>query len=183
MKLYIKFMVSLQCKALVKEELERLKIPFRSIDPGVVGLFEELPLIKRNQLKANLLRSGFKLHEAKKGILIERIENTIQEMIRYSDGHPVMNHSVYLSVQLKYDYTYLSNIFSEVNGISIQQYIILSKIEKVKELLLCSDINLSEISYKMHYSSVAHLSGQFKKITGLSPSGFKSMQQKRVVGF
>jgi hypothetical protein len=167
----------------VKEELKRLEIPFCLIDLGVVELLDEVTAKQREQFKINLLPFGLKLHEAKKGILIEKIKNTILEMIQYSDGHPVMNHSVYLSVKLEYDYTYLANIFSEVNGISIQQYIILSKIEKVKELLLCSDINLSEISYKLHYSSVAHLSGQFKKVTGLSPSGFKSMNQKRVVGF
>lgn len=179
MKLYIKHMVGLPCKTLVKEELERLGIVFRSIETGVVDLLEEVTVKQRKQLKTNLLQFGLKLHEAKKGILIEKIKDTILEMIRYSDGHPVMNHSVYLSVKLSYDYTYLANIFSEVNGITIQQYIILNKIEKVKELLLSGDMSLSEISYKLHYSSVAHLSGQFKKITGLSPTCYKLIRQKR----
>lgn len=179
MKLYIKYMVSLRCKALVQKELDELDIPFRFINLGVVELFKDVTLQQREQLKRNLLPIGLKLHEAKKGVLIEKIKNTILEMIRDSDGHPVISYSVYLSDKLNYDYTYLSNIFSEVNGISIQQYIIHSKIEEVKDLLLFSDINLSEISYKMHYSSVAHLSGQFKKITGLSPSKFKMIRKKK----
>lgn len=175
MTLSIKYMVGLKCKRQVKKELDKLEIPFRSIDLGVVQLSEKLKINQRSQLKENLLRLGLKLHEDKKDILIEKIKNTIHEIIEYADGKPVINHSVYLSVKLKYDYTYLANIFSEVNGISIQQYIILSKIDKVKELLLLSDLNLSEISYKLHYSSVAHLSGQFKKVTGISPSDFKSI--------
>lgn len=172
-------MVGLPCKERVKDELERLEIPFEFIDIGVVGLKGEITLKQREQLKLNLLSFGFQLQEAKKGILIDRIKSTIHEMILYSDGHPVMINSVYLSVKLNHDYTYLANIFSEVNGITIQQYIILSKIEKVKELILLDHLNLSEISYKLHYSSVAHLSGQFKKITGHSPSGYKLMMKKR----
>lgn len=172
-------MAGLRCKILVKKELERLEIPFWDIDIGVVELLDEVTVKQREQLKLNLLPFGLKLHEAKKAFLIEKIKSTILEMIRYSDGHPVMSNSVYLSVKLSYDYTYLANIFSEVNGISIQQYIILSKIEKVKDLLLSTDISLSEISYRLHYSSVAHLSGQFKKITGLSPSSYKLIGLQR----
>lgn len=172
-------MAGLPCKFLVKKELERLEIVFWRIEIGVVELPEDVTVKQREQLKLNLLPFGLKLHEAKKGILIEKIKSTILEMIQYSDGHPVMSNSIYLSVKLSYDYTYLANIFSEVNGISIQQYIILSKIEKVKELLLSTDISLSEISYRLHYSSVAHLSGQFKKITGLSPSSYKLIRLKR----
>lgn len=178
MRLYIKFMISMQCKDLVKEELHKLKIPYVLVNLGTVDLLEDLTLKQRKQLKINLLSLGFKLHEAKKGILIEKIKNTILEMIQYSDGHPVMTNSVYLSLKLNYDYTYLANIFSEVNGMSIQQYIILNKIEKIKDLLLKGDLNLSEISYQLHYSSVAHLSGQFKKTTGISPTGYKLMMKK-----
>ncbi len=101
-------------------------------------------------------------------------------MVQYSDKYPGINYSEYLSEKLNYDYTYLSNTFSEVNGITIQQYIIRNKIERVKELILIDDLNLTEISYKLNYSSVAHLSGQFKKVTGFSPSGFKILNQKRV---
>ena len=100
-------------------------------------------------------------------------------MIHYSDEPPLLNFSDYLSEKLKYDYTYLSNIFSEVNGITIQQFIILNKIERVKELLLYDELNLTEIAYNLHYSSVSHLSNQFKKITGLTPSFFKHLKHKR----
>lgn len=179
MKLYIKYMVSLPCKERVKEELERLKIPFGLIDIGVVELPDYLCLKQREKLRINLLSIGLKLYSTKKGILFEKIKDKILEMIKYSDGNPVMSYSIYLSGSLGYDYTYLANIFSEVSGISIQQYIILSKIEKAKELFLTGDISLSEISYQLHYSSVAHLSGQFKKITGLTPSSYKLMMQQR----
>lgn len=172
-------MVSLRCKMLVKEELERLEIPFGLIDLGMVELLGEITLKQRDNLKNNLLRLGLKLHEDKRSILIEKIKNTIHEMIKYSDGCPKMNYSEYISEKLNYDYTYLANIFSEVKGITIQQYIILNKIERVKILLLYDELNLTEISYKLHYSSVAHLSGQFKKVTGLSPSFYKVMKQKR----
>ena len=172
-------MVSLRCKMLDKEELERLEIPFGFIDLGMVELLEEISIIQRNELKKNLLRFGLLLHEDKKSILIEKIKNTILEMIQYADGCPTMNYSEYISEKLNYDYTYLANIFSEVKGISIQQYIILNKIERVKELLLYDELNLTEISYKLHYCSVAHLSGQFKKVTGLSPSFYKLMKGKR----
>ena len=173
-------MVSLRCKMLVKEELEKLEIPFGFIELGMVELLEEISLKQRNQLKKNLLRFGLKLHKDKKSILIEKIKNTIIEMIQHTDGTPKMNNSDYISEKLNYDYTYLANIFSEVKGITIQQYIILNKIERVKELLFYDELNLTQISYKLHYSSVAHLSGQFKKITGYSPSIYKELKQKRV---
>ncbi len=114
-----------------------------------------------------------------KSILIEKIKNVITEMIHYSDEIPRVNYSDYISEKLNYDYTYLANIFSEVKGITIQQFIIMHKIERVKELLLYDELNLTEISFKLHYSSVAHLSNQFKKVTGLSPSFYKQLKQKR----
>ena len=115
----------------------------------------------------------------KKVILIEKIKDVIIEMIHYSDELPEVNYSEYISEKLQHDYTYLSNSFSEEQGITIQHFIIIHKIEKVKELLLYDELNLTEIFYKLHYSSVAHLSNQFKKITGLSPSFFKKLKQKR----
>lgn len=172
-------MVGLPCEAQVKVELERLEIPYELIYIGVVELLNDITLKQREQLKINLLTFGFKLHEAKKAILIEKIKDAILEMIEYSDGSPVLSYSVHLGVKLNHNYTYLANIFSEVNGISIQQYIINSKIDKVKELLLYGDISLSKISFQLHYSSVAHLSGQFKKNTGLSPSHYKLITRKR----
>lgn len=180
MKLFIKNMVGVQSKLLVENELKKLEIPFKFVEAGYVELYNELTLTQRYQFKETLLRCGLKLHEEKKCVLIEKIKTTILEMIQYSDKYPGINYSVYLSKKLNYDYTYLANIFSEVNGITIQQYIILNKIEIVKELILLDDLNLTGISYKLNYSSVAHLSSQFKKVTGLSPSVYKILFQKPV---
>jgi AraC-like DNA-binding protein len=179
MKLYIKYMVSLRCKMLVKEELQKLGLHVVFLDLGVVEILEEISQEQHEQLKANLLKSGLELLDDKKSILIEKIKNLIIEMVHYTDELPKVKYSDYISEQLDYDYTYLSNIFSEVKGITIQQFIIIHKIERVKELLLYDELNLTEISYKLHYSSVAHLSNQFKKITGLSPSFYKQLKQKR----
>jgi len=172
-------MVSLRCKMMVKEELHKLGLPYEAIDLGVVEMREHITEEKRQLLKTNLLRSGLELLDDKKSILIEKIKNVIVEMVHYSDELPKANYSDYISEKLGYDYTYLSNIFTEVKGITIQQFIIINKIEKVKELLLYDELNLTEISYKLHYSSVAHLSNQFKKITGISPSFFKKLRKKR----
>lgn len=172
-------MVSLRCKMKVQDELASMGLKAINIDLGVVELAEELTTDQRKQLEENLLKSGLQLLDDSKSILIERIKNVITEMIHYSDEIPSVNYSDYLSKKLQYDYTYLSNTFSEVKGITIQQFIILNKIERVKELLLYNEMNLTEISYKLHYSSVAHLSNQFKKITGLTPSFFKKMKRAR----
>lgn len=179
MKLYIKFMVSLRCKMIVKEELQKLGLKYVVIELGVVEVLEDITKEQREQLKINLLKSGLELLDNKKSILIDMIKNVIIEMIHYSDEVPRVNYSDYISQKLDYDYTYLSNIFSEVKGITIQHFIINHKIERVKELLLYDELNLTEISYKLHYSSVAHLSNQFKKITGLTPTFFKQLKQKR----
>ena len=179
MKLYIKYMVSLRCKLLVKEELAKIDIRTVSIELGVVELLQEISGDQRKTLRENLLKSGLELLDDNKSILIERIKNVITELIHYSDELPTTNYSDYISKRLNYDYTYLSNVFSEVKGITIQQFIILNRIERVKELLLYDNLNLTEIAYKLHYSSVAHLSNQFKKITGLTPSYFKKMKKAR----
>jgi len=179
MKLYIKFMVSLRCKMIVKEELQKLGLKYVVIDLGVVEVMEDITPEQHDLLKANLLKSGLELLDDKRSILIEKVKNVITELIHYSDELPRVNYSDYISEKLDYDYTYLSNIFSEVKGTTIQQFIIINKIERVKELLLYDELNLTEIAYKLHYSSVAHLSNQFKKITGLSPSFFKQLKQKR----
>lgn len=179
MRLYIKYMVSLRCKMIVKEELAKLGLHYVNIDLGMIELLEKSTPEQRNQLKINLLNSKLELLEDKKAILIEKIKNVIIEMIHYDDDLPLKNYSSYISEKMGLDYTYLSNIFSEVKGITIQHFIINHKIEKVKELLLYDELNLTEISYKLHYSSVAHLSNQFKKVTGLSPSFFKQLKRKR----
>ena len=179
MKIYIKYMVSLRCKMMVKAELEKLGIQYKTIDLGMVETLENIDEELQEKLKRNLLKSGLKMLDDKKSILIEKIKNVITEMIHYTDELPDVNYSDYISEKLGYDYTYLANTFSEVKGITIQQFIIINKIEKVKELLLYDELNLTEISYKLHYSSVAHLSNQFKKITGLTPSFYKQLKQKR----
>ena len=172
-------MVSLRCKMMVKEELKKLGIKHVAVELGMVEILEDLTQEQREQLKVNLHKSGLELLDNKKSILIEKIKNVITEMIHYSDELPKVNYSEYISEKLGYDYTYLANTFSEVKGITIQQFIINHKIERVKELLLYDELNLTEISYKLNYSSVAHLSNQFKKITGLSPSFYKQLGQKR----
>lgn len=166
---------------IVKEELAKLGLRYVVVDLGTVEILEDITENQRANLKASLLRSGLELLDDKKSILIEKIKNVITEMIHYSDEVPKVNYSEYISDKLQYDYTYLSNMFSEVKGITIQQYIIINKIERVKELLLYDELNLTEISYKLQYSSVAHLSNQFKKVTGLSPSFYKQLKQKRKV--
>lgn len=163
----------------VKAELQRLGLKCIVVDLGMVEILEDMTLEQREQLKANLLRSGLELLDDKKSILIEKIKGVIIEMIHYQDYLPKVNYSEYISEKIGNDYTYLANIFSEVKGITIQQFIIIHKIEKVKELLLYDELSLTEIAYQMHYSSVAHLSNQFKKVTGLSPSYFKQLRQKR----
>ena len=163
----------------VKEDLKKLGLHFVVVDLGMVDVLENIKPEQHDQLKSNLRKSGLELLDDKKSILIERIKNVIVDMIHYSDELPKVNYSDYISEKLGYDYTYLSNMFSEVKGITIQQYIIIHKIEKVKELLLYNELTLTEISYQLHYSSVAHLSNQFKKVTGLTPSHYKGLKDKR----
>lgn len=172
-------MVSLRCKMVVKDELKKLGLHYVNVDLGMVEILENITDANRELLRMNLLQSGLELLDDKKAILIDKIKNVIIEMIHYSDELPRINYSTYISEKLNQDYNYLSNIFSEVKGITIQQFIIIHKIEKAKELLMYDELNLTEISYKLDYSSVAHLSNQFKKITGLTPSYFKSLQQKK----
>lgn len=173
MNLYIKYMVSLRCKMIVKEELKKLGLHYVFVDLGTIEILEDITNEQREELKINLSTYGLELLDDKKSILIEKIKNVIVEMIHYSKEFPKENYSDFISEKLGYDYTYLSNIFSEVKGITIQQFIIIHKIEKVKELLLYEELNLTEISQKLHYSSVAHLSNQFKKVTGLTPTFYK----------
>lgn len=178
MKIYIKYMVSLRCKMVVKEELKKLGLHFVVVDLGEIEIMEDLSDTLRGELKLALLNSGLELMDDKRAVLIEKVKNSIVEMVYYSEELPKINYSDYISEKLNYDYTYLSNLFSEVKGTTIQQFIIIHKIERVKELLLYDEMNLTEISYRLQYSSVAHLSNQFKKITGLTPSQFKQLKFK-----
>lgn len=179
MKLYIKYMVSQRCKMMVKEELKKLGIFFAVVELGVVEILEEFTSEQREQLKNNIQESGLELLDNKRAILVEGIKNVIIEMIHHSDDEPSVNYSYFISKKLGYDYTYLANVFSEVKGITIQHFIILNKIERAKELLLYDELSLTEIAYQLHYSSVAHLSNQFKKITGLTPTFYKGIANKR----
>ena len=172
-------MVSMRCKMLVKEELKKLGLHYILVDMGIVDIMENITAEQREQIRIALQKSGLELMEDKKAVIIEKIKNVIIEMVHYTDELPKMNFSEYLIEKLNYDYTYLANLFSEVQGITIERFIISHKIERVKELIIYDELNLSEIAWKMHYSSVAHLSNQFKKITGLTPSHFKNLKNKR----
>ena len=179
MVLYIKYMVSRRCKMMVEEELRNLGLHYIALDLGMVDVMEEMSDQQIEAFRKNLLVSGLVLLDDKRSILIEKIKNVVIDMIHHSDELPKTNFSEYLSECLGYDYTYLSNVFTQVKGITIQQFILIHKAEKVKELLLYDELNLTEIAFKMHYSSVAHLSNQFKKITGLTPTFYKQMKEKR----
>jgi AraC-like DNA-binding protein len=171
-------MISNRCKLAVKEELKKLGLHFIVVDLGEVEIMEQMTTDQHRQLQTGLVSAGLELMDDKRAVLIEKIKNVITEMVHHSDELPKVNYSDYISEKLNYDYTYLSNLFSEVKGITIQQFIIVHKIERVKELLMYDELNLTEISYKLHYSSVAHLSNQFKKITGLTPSHYKQLKDK-----
>jgi len=179
MKLYIKYMVSIRCKMVVKEELKKLGIKYVSVDLVEAEIMEDITPDKRNQIKAALLKSGLELMTDKRAVLIEKIKNAIVEMIHYSEELPKINFSDFLSEKLHYDYTYLSNLFSETEGTTIEQFILRHKIERVKEFIIYNELSLTEIAEKLHYSSVSHLSNHFRKITVLTPSFFKSLKHKK----
>jgi AraC-like DNA-binding protein len=179
LKLYIKYMVSNRCKLAVRDELKKLGLHFIVVDLGEVEIMENLTSEKRELLKRGLLDSGLELMDDKKAILIEKIKNIIIQMIHHSEDVIKVNFSDYLSEKLEHNYTYLANMFSEVQGTTIEHFIISHKIERIKELIIYGEHNVTEIAWKMGYSSVAHLSSQFKKVTGLSPSHFKKLKDKR----
>lgn len=181
MRLYIKYMVSIRCKMVLKEELDKLGIPYSMLDLGIVEVPDSIEPLQLIKLKVALLKSGLKLMDDKKAMLIERIKNVVIEMIHYSEEVPKVNYSEYIREKLGQDYNHMSKIFSEVKGITIEHFIIAHKIERVKELLMYKELNLTQISYMLNYSSVSHLSQQFKKVTGLTPSFFKHIKnQKRI---
>jgi AraC-like DNA-binding protein len=171
-------MLSNHCKLAVKEELRKLDLHFVFVDLGEVEVMETLSSPQIEVLRGGLLAAGFELMDDKRAVLIEKIKNIIIQMVHHSDELIKTNFSDYLAEKLHHDYTYLSNLFTEVQGITITQFIILNKIEHIKELIIYDELNLTEISYKLHYSSVAHLSNQFKKVTGITPSDFKQLKNK-----
>lgn len=166
----------------VIEALKKLGLHCVNVDLGEIEILETISAAQREQLKMELQKSGLELMDDKKAILIEKIKNVIVEMVHYTEEPLKTNFSDFLAEKLQYDYTYLSNLFSEVVGTTIEHFIIAHKIERVKELIVYDELNLTEISYLLNYSSVAHLSNQFKKVTGLTPSHFKKLKQKRNVG-
>jgi AraC-like DNA-binding protein len=179
MKIYIKYMVSLRCKMFVKDELKRLGLSSVSVELGMIEVQDDIKDQQMEALSEGLKKGGLELLDDKKNILVEKIKNVIIEMIHFTDELPKVNDSDYISEKLGYDYTYLSNTFTEVKGMTIQQYIIQHKIERVKELLMYDELTLTEIAWKLRYSSVAHLSNQFKKNTGLTPTYFKEIKERR----
>lgn len=179
LKIFIKYMVSVRCKMAVKDVLNNLGLHFIIIDLGEVEIMENISQETREELKIDLLRIGLELMDDKRAVLIEKIKNAIIEMVHHSDELIKINFSDFLSEKLDHDYTYLSNMFSEVQGTTIEQFIIAHKVERIKELMIYNELNITEIAQKMNYSSVGHLSNQFKKVTGLSPSHFKKLKEKR----
>jgi len=179
MKLHIKNMVSDRCKMIVKSELEKLGLHYIILGLGEIEIMESLSIEKRTLLNEGLKESGLTLIDDKKSILIEKIKNTIIELIHYTDKQIKINFSDYLSQKLNYDYTYLSNIFKENQGTTIEHFLLTHRVEKVKELLVYDELNINEIAIKLHYCNAAHLSNQFKKMTGLTPSYYKHLKLKR----
>jgi AraC-like DNA-binding protein len=172
-------MVCIRCKMVVKSELEKLGLPYNSVELGEAEICGDITSDKQERLNIALKKQGLELMDDRKSMLIEKIKTIIIELIHYSDYSLKINLSVYLTSKLNYDYTYLANLFSEVQGTTIEHFFIYHKIERVKELLVYDELNLKEIAFKLHYSSVSHLSNQFKKVTGLTPSHFKELKHKR----
>jgi AraC-like DNA-binding protein len=163
----------------VKDELKKLGVHFIVVDLGEVEIMEDITDKQRKELNTALLVQGLELMDDKKAILIEKIKNAIIKMVHDADEGIKVNFSDFISEKLNLNYTYLANLFAEVVGTTIEQFIISHKVEKIKELIMYGELNISEIAWKMNYSSVQHLSTQFKKVTGLSPSHFKALKDKR----
>ena len=179
LRLYIKNMVCIRCKMLVTDELMKLGIQPISVDLGETEIMDSISADTWLTIKTNLLKWGLELMDDKKSILIQKVKNVIIELVHYTEEPLSVNLSVYLADKLKHDYTYLSNLFSEAQGTTIEKFFILHKIERVKELLVYDELTLTEIAFRLHYSSVSHLSTQFKKTTGLTPSYFRQLKDKR----
>jgi len=182
MTIYIKNMVCNRCKMVVSAELTHVGLHYTRVELGQADIVEDISTAQHDQIRADLLQYGLELIDDTKSILIEKIKKVIIEHVHYSEEPLLINMSVYLSQELQHSYTYMANIFSENQGHSIEQFLIKHKIERVKELISDNEMNLTEIAYKMHYSSVAHLSSQFKKITGYTATHYKKFPiRQRVV--
>jgi AraC-like DNA-binding protein len=163
----------------VKEQLKKFGLHPVNVELGEVNISEEINATQKKQLNQVLLSFGFVLIDDKKSRMIEKIKNAIIDLVRYSEEQLKTNLSEHITSQLNHDYNYLSNLFSEVEGTTIEQYFIAQKIEKVKELLVYDEFSLSEIAMQMNYSSVSHLSKQFKKVTGFTPTYFKQLKERK----
>lgn len=180
MKLSIKNMVCNRCIMVVRQELERMNLIPNRIQLGEVELKEELSDLQINHLRDQLAEKGFELLDDRKTMIVEKVKNIIVEVIHGADEVDLkINFSNLIRQKLHIDYNYVSTLFSNTEGVTIEQYIILQRIERAKELLVYNELTLSEISYKLGYSSVQHLSTQFKKVTGLTPSHFKSIKENK----
>jgi AraC-like DNA-binding protein len=178
MKLYIKYMVSVRCKMAVQDKLDKLGLYHGTVDLGELVFKKGITPQQQNQLKDELQQLGVELLDQSQGKVIEQIKAVIQKLVHHADSLPKIKNSEYISQQLNRDYKYLSTLFSEATGVTIEQSIINHRVERVKELLLYDELNLTEIAHKLNYCSVAHLSGQFKKTTGLTPTFFKQLKHK-----
>jgi AraC-like DNA-binding protein len=178
-KLYIKNMVCIRCKMVVHEELARLGLHPTSVELGEAETIEDPSADQVAQFRSALLKAGLGLLDGKKSVLIQKIKGVIIELVHYSEEPLVIKLSDFLSIKLNHDYTYLANLFSEVQGSTIEKFYITHRIERVKELLVYNELTLTQIASKLNYSSVAYLSAQFRKVTGLTPSHFKKLKDKR----
>jgi YesN/AraC family two-component response regulator len=178
MKIYIKNMVCIRCKMLVKQQLKKLSIPYSTVELGEAEITGEISSEQVTDFKRALQRFGLDILDDRKSLLIGKIKKVIVELIHYEEVPVKLNFSDHLSQKLNHDYTYMANLFSEVEGINVEHYLITHKIERVKELLIYDKLSLTDISYKLQYSSVAHLCNQFKKITGLTPTHFKRFKEQ-----
>ncbi len=178
MKIYIKNMVCVRCKVVVRQQLEKLALLYRTVELGEVEIVGDLSTLQLAEFKMALQKFGLYLLVDKKSVLIEKIKIVITELIRYEEDPLKLNFSNYLCQKLNFNYTYLANLFSQAEGINIEHYLITQKIERVKELLIYDNMSLTDISYKLNYSSVPHLCNQFKKITGLTPTYYKKLKDK-----
>lgn len=181
MRVYIKYMVSLRCKNLVKSKLDKLSIPYLAVELGYAEIANEVDESKLIKLNKELKTAGLEILDNHNAILIEKIKNIIIELVHHDESNLHLNLSDFIASQLNLDYGYLTNLFTKIKGQTIQQYYIKHKVEKAKELILYDEKTLTEIADTLHYSSVSHFSNQFKKITGLSPSVFKKLKIERTL--
>jgi YesN/AraC family two-component response regulator len=176
MKIFFKNMVCIRCKLIVKAELEEMGIRYMKVELGEADVEDELTQDQLNKLDLALRKSGIEILESKKSILVEKIKTIIIEQVHYVDEPLTTNLSTFLADTLNHDYTYLANLFSVSQGTTIEKFYIAHRVERIKELLLYDELNITEIARMLHYSSVAHMSNQFKKTTGLTPSFFKHLK-------